>query len=176
MKTNLKLLMIAFLAIMTACSPEDGKDGQDGEQGIQGEAGQNGQDGNANVITVLFENKAYIAGITDFIIPEITQDILDNGVVLGYLSAINNRWLSLPYNYGGLEMNIFSIQLNKLLLASNDDGGSNFRFVIIEGSAGNRPNKKGGKSAKEAIYEELEQAGVDINDYDAVANHYNIPN
>ena len=134
MKTNLKFLMIAFLTIMAACSPEDGKDGQDGAQGIQGEPGQDGEDGNANVVTVLFENKTYVVPLTDFAIPEITQEILDYGVVLGYLNVINNTWYPLPYNYGELEMHIFSIQPGTLRLASNGDGAANFRFVIIGGS------------------------------------------
>lgn len=175
MKTQFRLLMIAFMAIMTACSPEDGKDGKDGEQGIQGPAGQ---DGNANVTSYLFENVPINVGQNPFLIPEITKDIIDYGVVLGYLASNSgSRWFALPFvNELGDEIRILYIYEGGLMLISNVAARADFRFVVIEGSAGNRPNKEEGKSSKEAIYEELEQAGIDINDYNAVANYYNLQN
>ena len=89
METALKFLtglMITFslLFINTSCEGEDGKDGI------------NGQDGNSSVITsgwstpdsdsysVTVTNQAYFFLELDLPAPEITQEILDNGVVLVY--------------------------------------------------------------------------------------------
>ena len=177
MKTNLKFLMIAFLAIMTACSPEDGKDGidgADGEQGIQGDSGEDGQDGNANVTSYLFEYINLEPGRRTFPIPAITNDILQNGAVLAYSRNLYyNEWFPLPINYqNGTYIKILLIKEGNVEIESTSVFQQlHFRFVVIEGSAGNRSSKR-----SETIFKELKKDGIDINDYNAVANYYNLQN
>ena len=173
MKTNLKFIMITLFTIaITACSPEDGKDGTNGEQGIPG------QDGNANVESYIFENVALSMGNENiFLLPAITQDIVDNGVVLGYITnSINVAWFPLPYIDGGETLSIFYITPGSLAISSSTDSAElTFKFVLIDGTPGDG-SKTSGKSSKEAIYNELKTAGVDLNDYDAVVNYYNSKN
>lgn len=173
MKTNLKFIMIAlFTVVLTSCSPEDGKDGLDGEQGIPG------QDGNANVKTFLFENVPLEIGESEpFLIPAITQDILDKGVVLGYINDTENVWYPLPYSLAGNEINIFYLYEGALVTQSNFAlAAINYRFVVIEGNPGTGGKNSEGKTSKQLIYDELKSAGVDINNYDAVINYYNTKN
>jgi len=89
MKT-IKFFTCTFLAmslLITSCSGEDGEDGMDGADGsigLTGEDGTDGEDGNANVTSILFDSFSTTTGINTFEISEITQDIVDNGLVLGY--------------------------------------------------------------------------------------------
>lgn len=175
MKTNLKFIMIAlFTLAITACSPEDGKDGTDG---VDGQQGIPGEEGNANVKTYVFENIALSAGNSNiFSLAELTQDIMDNGVVLGYLSNTNIAWFPLPYLDLGESVAIYYITLGSLALSSTIDTQElNFKFVLIEGSSG-KNGKNSGETSKNAIYDELKTAGVDINNYDAVMEYYNTKN
>ncbi|WP_109301933.1 hypothetical protein [Aquimarina sp. AU474] len=80
-------LVFSFIIINTSCEGEDGRDGAIGPQGI---------DGNANVIVSDWftpDSNAYETTVTsqaffflevDITAPEITQEILDNAVVLVY--------------------------------------------------------------------------------------------
>ena len=173
MKTNLKFIMIAlFTVALTSCSPEDGKDGADGEQGIPG------QDGNANVKTYFFENIPVIVGQNEpFIVPGITQDIVDYGLVLGYITDIDDSWYSLPYLFGGDVVSILNYYESTVIINSTVALGSiDFKFIVIEGSPGTGGKNNEGKTSKQAIYDELKTAGVDIHNYDAVINYYNTNN
>ncbi len=176
MKTNLKFIMIAlFTVALTSCSPEDGKDGVDG---MDGEQGIPGQDGNANVKTFLFENIPLEIGESDpFAIPAINQDILDYGVVLGYISDMDNIWFPLPYSFQGNETSIFYMYEGALITTSNFAlAAIDYRFVVIEGNPGTGGKNSEGRTSKQAIYAELKTAGVDINNYDAVVNYYTTKN
>lgn len=173
MKTNLKFIMIAlFTLAITACSPEDGKDGIDGEQGIPG------QDGNANVKSFLYEDVELKVGESNpFAISALTQDVLDYGAVLGYITDSDGLWFPLPYSFGGNELNIFYMYEGALITNSTFALPSiDYRFVVIEGKSSNGGKNSEGKSASQVIYDELKNAGVDIKDYNAVANYYNIKN
>lgn len=172
MKSNLKFIMIALFTIaLTACSSEDGKDGVDGQQGIPGE------DGNANVKTYVFENVALTTGNNNvFLLPELTEDIVDNGVVLGYVSNMEDAWYPMPYLDFGESVALYYVTVGSLALSSTIDSQElNFKFVLIGGSSGTG-GKKSGEEARTAIYDELETAGVDISDYNAVVNYYNTKN
>ncbi len=176
MKSNLKFIMIALFTIVltAACSPEDGKDGTDG---VDGQQGIRGEDGNANVKTYVFENVALTTGNNNvFQLAELDQDIIDNGVVLGYISNAENVWYPMPYLDFGESVAIYYITLGSLALSSTIDTQElNFKFVLIEGGSGTG-GKKSGDEAKNAIYDELNSAGVNINDYNAVMDYYNTKN
>ncbi|WP_127138288.1 collagen-like protein [Flagellimonas oceanensis] len=168
-----KFVFLMFgLALLWACSNgEDGAAGAQGEQGIQGEPGE---DGNANVQSFLFENQSFSPGNVAFDIPAISQDILDYGVVLGYLKQQNaTHWYSMPFYYdGGSQpagsVRIYRISLGSVVITNTlTIGGYNFRFVVIEGVSG-------ATSKAMSVEEELKQAGVDISDFYQVAEYYGL--
>lgn len=177
MKTNLKFILIAlFTLAITACSSEDGKDGLDG---IDGEQGIPGQDGNANVTSYIFKNIIFEVGVSDPIyVQAITQEILDNGVVLGYLHEESTpEWYPLPFVSGNGHISIYIVALGLVVIESTSQTNPlDLRIVVIKGSAGNGSKNSGDKNSSQAIYDELKAANVDINDYDAVLNYYNAKN
>lgn len=176
MKTNLKFIMIALFSIaLTSCSPEDGKDGVDG---VDGEQGIPGQDGNANVTSYLFEAITFNIGDNGpYDVPAITEEILANGVVLGYVSVVDPRWFPLPYIKDDDQLSINYIDIGSVVINSNFDSAFlDLRIVVIQGNPGNGGKSGEGKALKQTIYDELKTAGVDINSYDAVVNYYNLKN
>lgn len=95
---NLIYLSTVIAITLFGC---EGKDGAPGAQGPAGTNGTNGVDGNANVHTQTFivSNWYYNApswgvDITDL---DITQDIVDNGLVMVYISNGSGGWQALPY-------------------------------------------------------------------------------
>ena len=160
--------MIAlFTLAIVSCSPEDGKDGQ---QGIPGE------DGNANVKSYLFENVNLKSNdINSFAISAITQDILDNGAVLAYISSDANSWSPLPLITEGLVVNLSFLELGSADISTNFDVLTNVKFIIIGGSPGNG-SKNAGESSQQGVYDELKLANVNVNDYEAVVAYFNNKN
>lgn len=110
MKIKLSFFKVGLLLVslvLTSCSPEDGADGAQGPQGVAGADGADGADGvdgNANVLSsdwftpLDYTLSTGFGGINlldhDEAAPEITQAILDTGVILvygklnGYVSTI----------------------------------------------------------------------------------------
>ena len=200
MKTSINFIKCAsliFAITLTSCS-KDGDIGLQGEQGIQGEDGEqgpagedgtngtngidgtngtdgtngeDGQDGNANVVSVTFEAKEIVIGQNIFEVPQITQDIFDSGVVLGYVTVSgNNFWETLPIVVGGnVVLDIDRIGLGEVTLTSTFDQTLDFRFIIIASSSSTT-----GKSRSESVMERLKKDGVDINDYYAVMDYFGL--
>jgi len=145
-------LMILALTL-TSCSPEDGADGSTGLQGLQGAAGADGVDGvdgadgadgadgvdgNANVSSRLFEAFPVAIGDNVFDVPEITQDILDNGFVHAYINVTGtDTWFAVPYSIanatGTIDVNIDTITLSTVNLFSSFAQTLNVRFVVVAG-------------------------------------------
>ena len=150
-----------IIALISSCS------GEDGINGIDGVEGPAGLDGNANVTSVLLENISFVAGDKDLSVTELTQDILDNGVVIGYLrNSGESTWFALPLSFGGFELFIQSIQLGSVTIRSNYVGnGTDFRFVLIEA------NKSANNSS---VFTDLKEAGVDINNFNEVMDYYGL--
>jgi len=174
-----------------------GEDGQAGPQGEKGEPGQDGADGNANVLikTVTIANDRYtddilsakhsnnslfffpakIARITD---PDITADIVANGMVLSYIRVPlgfafePSQWTNLPYTYRHLNqiysanyssafhLNTFTVNF---YFTRNTEGTmpdirnwtvptNTLRYVIISGS----------------VMARMANARVDVTDLDAL--------
>ncbi len=103
MKTSIKfltLLCISLVVFMSSCTKEGpigpigpaGIDGIDGTNGIDGANGVDGADGNANVSASQWFPLSFIKTVTNGIpqfdsnisVPEITSEIVDQGVVLVY--------------------------------------------------------------------------------------------
>ncbi|QQR85396.1 MAG: hypothetical protein IPJ76_12340 [Flavobacteriales bacterium] len=97
MKTTRFLTIMATLSFsLAACE----KEGPIGPQGEQGEQGLPGQDGSANVLSGECTFGEYNGGASNFDYTcnasYITQDIIDNGVVLGYVST-SGGWSPLNF-------------------------------------------------------------------------------
>lgn len=141
MKTIKYLLCALVLVGLTACSAEDGQDGidgMDGIDGIDGTQGPAGEDGNANVVSVFLENQSVSIGITTFMIPELTQEIYDNGLIYGYVTVNGNDfWEAMPLSTGGnIILDINRIRLGEVdLEATFSQSGLNFRFILIPATA-----------------------------------------
>jgi hypothetical protein len=188
MKTkNLKLkyfflLLITLLAF--ACS--DGEDGAigpagpQGEQGVAGINGTNGQDGNANVQSFTYDLSTVSGSFHDQSMPELTQEVIDNDAILGYLKlGGSTRLYPIPNNdlaplgidirtFIELEqysMDFYNRNLNTTFSVTAGELHE-LRIVIIAST-----NKN---SEQRDILSKLKEKGVDINDYYAVMKHFNI--
>jgi hypothetical protein len=174
-----------------------GEQGPQGEKGDKGESGDPGEDGNANVLiktitltdqdyaddylsakhtnNTLFFFPAKIANIED---PDITEEILNNGLVLAYirvpigLGFSPTQWTALPYTYRHINqiytgnyssahsLNTFSLAF---YFTRNDEGSmpnirdwtvpdNSIKYVIISGNTAGR----------------LSGARIDLSNFDAV--------
>lgn len=109
-----------------------------GTQGIAGTDGADGADGNANAISVLFENVLIAAeGNVNLNVPELTQDIVDNGLVIGYVTWLGNSgYYSLPYfEDNGLlkiEIDYYEVGEIRILNYHTYSVDRDFKFIIIE--------------------------------------------
>lgn len=165
------LALAAILIIVSACEGPEGAVGPQGEQGV---AGLEGPAGSANVQAVTFtlrssqfihrESTSTFSRAT----PEITRDVLQNGVVLAYtdLGTDKDGWWALPQVYPvsniTLVMNfayveeVFAIQItsNSTENFSSVFDGFTIKCVIIPTVAA--------------------KTRVDYSDYEAVARHYGL--
>ncbi len=165
------------------------------EDGAMGPAGVDSTDGNANVQTYVYNNPTWngsnwldidMNGI-------LTDDVIENDAILGYMqiTSISSLSISIPtyINSKFYETVIFNSQSASLagvyrIISREQDGNSTpnanlealdwVKIVVIESS--NTTTGNGGKiiNGKEAVYQELRDAGVDITDYDQVATYYGI--
>ena len=158
------VLMAILVAFSVSCSPEDGEDGAVGPPGPQGPAGT---DGNANVISSgwIEYDEAVWSPLTDefsidyrnypITVPDISQDIVDNGVVLVYTRFVisNTDTFILPFSAnitGGEQTLSFQIELNDLTIKMRNVSGAGdpgtfggpgiaeYRYVIIPANATGR--------------------------------------
>ncbi len=177
--------LIAVIFALASCKGEVGPPGADGLNGTDG------ADGNANVITIsLLETDitwtegSYLGRISNVFTLDtavVTQDIVDHGTVLGYCNLYDDIWYALPFtweNSGGTNrqyvfhsyflntIQLYAYQTTGLL----DPGAINeYRFLLI---TDNTVNKS--VSGKQNILMQLENAGVDINDYYQVMDYYGL--
>ncbi len=154
-----KYLFISLIIVLAfSCSAEDGADGADGA------------DGNANVTSVQINGVSFIDGETSYSVSELTQDILDNGVVISYFRDSGaSTWFALPLSLSGFEVFIQSIQLGTITIRANYNASNiDFRFVLIEAS-----NKSAGLT-KQGVFNELKAAGIDVNNYNEVMDYYGL--
>lgn len=186
-KNNLRGLAVFILSIVLiisiGCEGPEGPTGPAGLQGTQGEQGADGpqgEDGNANVLvkTITVTNQNYIddylsakhtnntlfffpAKIANIEDPDITEDIVANGLVLAYirvpigLGFEPSQWVNLPYTYrhineiytanysSAYSLNTFSLAF---YFTKNTEGtmpdirdwnvpDNSIKYVIISGSA-----------------------------------------
>lgn len=168
-------IFVLFLGFaITACSGDDGDTGPAGADGIDG---QDGQDGNANVQTFVFNNPTWSGSSMELVVSAITQEVLDNDQVLGYW--LGGGWWTTtngPYFYGILSDTHY---LGHFAIVAHEFDGSldttpptvdKVKILIIKSSSTTSTNGNG----KSSIYDELDNAGIDINDYLEVCDYYGI--
>lgn len=188
-RNNHLIILLTIFAILSSCAEDgapgdigppgptgdQGEQGVQGEQGTPGEKGDQGEPGTANVIysdwfTISQSDWSGIGGtkITEAIdAPEITQDIIDKGVVLVY-HQFNNQTRQLPYSYSpnGLHL-VYKFVISSITIEGFHLDASaisaisplKFRYVILPGGVA-----AGGR------------IGLDYSDYEAVSAYYGIPN
>jgi len=183
-----KFVLLAFLvAFSFSCSPEDGNDGAPGAQGPQGPQGPAGTDGNANVQTFVFDTSEDSGNSITIAIPEITLEVMQNDVILSYYSPFplsNNSGLyySMPGagQLGNFVTRVFTEFAGEFNIRFHNWDGTFYnttpgevkvvKIIIIESSS----TTTGKVNSKQQIYNELNQAGVNIKDYYAVCDYYGI--
>jgi len=164
-----KLMVMALGAILIlSCSGEDGMDGAIGPQGVDG---IDGQDGNANVVSVLVSGVDIAAGSNTIDLPELTQDIFDNGFIIGYVTIPErpNFWESIPVVIGSeVRLDITEFTVGSVILDATFNQTLNFRFVLVAGTSAT------GKTSQATTLKELKEAGIDINNYREVMDYFGL--
>ena len=190
-KTKYVVMALVFL-IAYSCS-KDGEDGTDGaigpkgDQGEQGLAGENGEDGNANVNTYVYDLSSESGSSIPVDLPEFTQDVIDNDLIIGYLQngAGSGTYYPIPAGVwpngtGGFYDIAVDIAVGKYWVHFYQVGTQTFmdvtsvelgklKIIVAEST-----NTTTGKSGKVSIRESLKSAGVDINDYFAVMDYFGL--
>lgn len=172
---------------------DTGPQGETGPAGPQGEPGTNGEDGNANVQSITYDLTAVTSSYYGFDIPEVTADVLRNDAILTYLQFSEPLLFTYPLpskvmiGFGG------DRYLNSDVSIVFSVGRGNISFREI-GSTFNIPNSaiRAGdlkrlriliiestgsiarKGTQLSVQQELEAAGIDINNYDEVARYYQL--
>ena len=190
-------VLVLLVGIAFSCQgPEGpaGKDGKDGIDGRDGRDGVDGQDGNANVQTYVYNNPSWNStgsGMTFQMTGILTQDVIDNDVILVYVKNPNdNHFYSVPGlvwcgSYIQYRHYTFYVGVNNLTIVSLEKNG-NFtpnsdlypmekaKIIIIESTNTTTTNGNGSRPAKYKILDKMEKDGVDLNDYYQVCDYLNI--
>jgi len=144
--TLLTLATFLFISLTTGCTKE-------------GPEGPAGKDGNANVKSIeftiyshewVYESQGNFY-LTAKLLPEIDQDVADNGAVLLYYKADDNMYIALPA--GNL---FFGYDVGNIAIFSSTEQESTniFKAVIIHGSP--------------------DASAVDVTNYNEVSNYYGL--
>ena len=120
-----------------------GANGATGATGAAGATGATGATGNADVSTYILRNVNVPLTGTNFSVPAITQSILDQGLVLVYVSAtgITGPWYALPYSSPTTTISLLSYGLDGggvgqiTVTANTNVNGLYFKVVVIPGSS-----------------------------------------
>lgn len=167
---------------------DTGATGPAGADGLDGTNGQNGVDGNANVRTLKFDISTQSGSYMYIESPELTSEVIENDLILGYLFVNDGRFTAIPtsFNTGsGTFINIITD------LGGDSSGGYyTLQFRLGDGigryeaRAGEFPELKiiiaksssitTGKSGAQAVRAKLKSNSIDINDYNAVASYFGI--
>ncbi len=172
-------LFVGALAF-TACSPEDGKDGIDGQQGAQGEQGPTG---NANIIASQWID-ADFSNNTDYSYfyidaPDITQEIIDSGVILAYGKEPFGAIVSIPFVFGKASYYFAVEPSGRIIFIGSSTDGSNISFTIIEQVRYVIiPASTGGATTKimNRLYNGYTEEELKAMSYDELVNVFNISN
>lgn len=144
------VMLLSLMVVFSSCR----RDPVEGPRGPQGPPGPPGAGGGivSDIYTVresdwIFEDPSYFGDIE---IPDLTEDIVNNGIVLVYLKVDDNTFTQLPLTFyesdeyaSTLEVISFP-QLVSIVWTDSDllDGGTppqmDFRVVFMDGGAGKK--------------------------------------
>lgn len=164
-----------FVAILSACfiSCSKAKDGEPGPPG------------SANVTAFKFTSPAWSANLININLPALTQGIMDSGLVVAYMkfASLNTVYYHVPglvvnsaytirvyHQVGGMRFNIHNPDGSAL--AGTPPAVADIKVILIP--AATSVNGRG-MSPQTAILNELREAGVNIEDYEAVRRYYHLP-
>lgn len=175
-------MMALMLIFGVACDGDDGATGPAGTTGANGTDGTDGQDGNANVLTYTFDTSAENGQIWDITATQLTQDVLDNDAILAYLRR-GTSYYPTPGTSFGDEIKLIFLPDTAQFLFYDRMSGANltpsvgtydlFKMVIIESSS-TTAGKNNLTSPTQQVYNELANAGVDVNNYEDVMDYYGL--
>lgn len=171
---------------------EQGPEGPQGPAGVDGEAqgvpgpagadgtdGTDGQDGNANVETFTLDISSESGLFWGLALNELTQDVIENDAILFYMKrTFGGSYYPVPGISldDRIEVELTASTIN-LWFYNRTDGAPNtipagryelLKVVIIESNS----TTSGKQTTTENIQDELKDAGVDINDYEAVMDYF----
>jgi hypothetical protein len=174
---------------IVSCSAEDGEDGVNGAIGATGPAGANGtngQDGNANVKTFVFDLSSESGASIPIDVPELTQDVIDNDLVIGYLqNGVSATYFPIPAGVwpngtGGFYDIAVDIAVGKYWVHFYEVGTQTLMSVVgvelgkLKIVVAESSNTTTAKTNRESLRSQLKSAGVDVNDYKAVMDYYGL--
>jgi hypothetical protein len=171
---------------------DTGTTGQTGPQGPAGQDGQDGQNGNANVTIISLMStditwlEGYylerIANVYAFDAPEVNDDIINHGTVLGFC-YISEEWHSLPivwedtdgltrayviHTYSPNTITLYAFQTGDVLDPSVIE---EYRFLLI---TDNTVTPAKGLAPEGDILTRMAEAGVDVENYYEVLDYFGI--
>lgn len=165
----------------------DGVDGLNGTDGVDGANGEDGAIGNANVETTVFLNPTWSSsGLMTLQVPGITQDAFDYYLILGFVKE-GSIWYSANGNQavGGYYKGYYDIGRYFIRAYDFNDVIDQTRptipeakVIVIEPSnvilqSENGKNASTPSNFRKNTLAKLLNAGVDINDYNAVRDYFN---
>ena len=194
MKKMKFLTYVLFLGFaVSSCS------GDDGAIGPVGPVGTDGTDGNANVQTYVYNNPAWNGfgfAMEIDMADVLSDDILENDALMVYVkhSGVDmvanipgNVWTPGWKNYGvnvgnsvSTDPGIFILQITSFEMDGIPTLNANLqpidwvKIIIIESINTTTTDGSRTASTQQAVYNELADAGVDVNDYYAVCAYYGI--
>ncbi|WP_430905618.1 hypothetical protein [Maribacter sp. 2-571] len=177
----LSIFMVLFLA---ACTGEDGEDGAmgatgaQGERGLDGQDGTDGEDGNANVSTYTFDASIFTG--SNFAIPleQLTEAVLKNNAVLTYIKR-GDFYYPIPgvsinvlfeVEFGVGELNVYAYDRASSSLFNVIAGTFSEVKVVLIASSSEQTGKTGGA----AVLSRMKSQGIDINDFEQVAEYFGL--
>ena len=194
--------MLAFAGLFSCEGPDGpagpagpaGTTGPAGPEGATGAAGQDGENGNANVtiISLLGENITWIEGeylgraanVFALTNSAVNEDIINHGTVLGYC-YLAEEWYHLPLTWEDVDGTVrqyivHTYSTNTITLYAFQTGGvldptgaaEEYRFMLITDFTVTGGGK--GISSEKEILEKLTKAGVDVNNYYEVMDHFGL--
>lgn len=170
--------LLAALVALPAC------------EGPTGPQGDPGADGNANVTTISLDDAdvtwtegdylGRTANEYTFNPPEVTQDVVDHGTVLGYFNLFGETWHPMPWTWengdGSSRQHItFTYDVEEITLYAYQTSGTlnpgitEYRFLTMTDNTVTTSASSG-----ESIEAQLDAAGVDIDNYHEVAEYLGV--
>ncbi len=200
MKTCKVLIMFMLVGAigLVSCSGDDGEQGPKGDQGIQGEQGAQGvqgeqgeqgvpgEDGNANVQAFKIDMTEWVGGtFFPFDMPIAAQERANYGYLfyLEYVAGASTAVHAVPGGSGFASFMAYVDYINDdtspsgYISFKDFDGvdfdvpaGSYINLIIIAAEI----NPAGAKNGQENPMDQLKSAGIDTNDYHAVAKYFGL--